>query len=116
MIRLLIDQNLNRRIIEGVQLRMPDLDAIFALDVGLAGATDPDVLEWAAANDRVVVTHDAKTMPNFAYDRLAAGRRVPGLIAIRTSLPIGAAIDDLLLILNCCREDELDGQVYDVPI
>src|SRR4051812_46006264 len=116
MFRLLIDQNFGQRVVRGVRLRMPELDVVFARDVGLAAVEDPELLEWAAAQGRVVVTHDAKTVPTFAYERLAAGKRMPGVIVVRTSVPIGRAIEDILLILNCCREDELDGQVYDVPV
>jgi hypothetical protein len=55
-------------------------------------------------------------VPTFAHERLAAGKRMPGVIVVRTSVPIGGAINDVLLILNGCREDELEGQIYDVPV
>lgn len=116
MFRLLIDHNFDHRIVRGLRLRMPRLDMVFTNDVGLATAEDPELLAWSANQGRVVVTHGARTVPAFAYDRLAAGKRMPGVILVRTSVPIGRAIEDILMILNCCRENELDGQVYDVPI
>jgi predicted nuclease of predicted toxin-antitoxin system len=116
MFRLLADENFDGRISRGVRLRFPSLDLVHAKEVGLEGADDPAVLAWAANEGRVLITHDAKTMPDHVYHRLAAGERVPGVILVRASLAVGAAIDDILLILNCCREDELDGQVYKVPI
>ena len=39
-------------------------------DVGLAGAADPVILGWAASEGRILLTHDAATMPGFAYARL----------------------------------------------
>jgi predicted nuclease of predicted toxin-antitoxin system len=116
MFRFLADENFDGRISRGLRLRFPSLDLVHAKEVGLEGADDPTVLGWAAREGRVLLTHDARTMPNHAYQRLAAGEHVPGVILVRSSLPVGAAIDDLLLILNCCREDELGGQVYKIPI
>src|SRR5262249_52981210 len=39
-------------------------------DVGLAGAEDPDVLAWAAANNRLALTHDRATMWDYAKERV----------------------------------------------
>jgi predicted nuclease of predicted toxin-antitoxin system len=116
MFRLLIDQNFDHRILRGVRLWVSSLDVVLASDAGLATAEDPDLLEWAAAQSRVVVSHDLKTLVPFAYQRMAAGKRMPGVILVLASAPVGRAIDDILMILGCCREDELEGQVYIVPV
>ena len=38
-----------------------EIDVVRVQDVGLIGADDPSILEWAAANRRVVLTHDRRT-------------------------------------------------------
>jgi hypothetical protein len=48
-------------------------------DVGLTGADDPTILEWAAAGGRILFTHDVSTMTRFAYERVAAGLAMPGV-------------------------------------
>ena len=48
MLRLLADENLNNDIVRGLLRRSPDLDVVRVQDVGLSGAEDPTVLEWAA--------------------------------------------------------------------
>ena len=63
MLRLLIDQDLDHVILRGLLLRVPDLDVITAHQVGLSNAPDPEVLAWAAEQERIVVTHDRRTMP-----------------------------------------------------
>jgi predicted nuclease of predicted toxin-antitoxin system len=73
MLRLLADQNFNEDIISGLLDRRPDLDVIHARDVGLQTAKDPGLLAWAAQEDRILLTHDHKTVPDFAYDRVRAG-------------------------------------------
>ena len=62
------------------------------------GTPDPQVLKWAAAENRVLITNDRQTMLAFAYERVAAGEAVPGLIATIDEQSVGEAIDDILAI------------------
>ena len=55
---------------------------------------DPMVLEWAAARGLVLLTHDRKTIPPFAYARVAAGLPMPGVFLVSDDMPIGQAIDE----------------------
>jgi predicted nuclease of predicted toxin-antitoxin system len=50
---------------------------MLAKHAGLSGADDPDILAWAAADDRVVLTHDVATMIAFAYARVNCGQKIP---------------------------------------
>lgn len=52
--RLLSDENLDGAILAGLFLHMPTIDLIRVQDVGLSGRSDPEILEWAAANGCVV--------------------------------------------------------------
>ena len=52
MLRLLADENFNGDIVRALLLREPDLNIVRVQDVGLAGVDDPDILAWAATNDR----------------------------------------------------------------
>jgi predicted nuclease of predicted toxin-antitoxin system len=70
MLLLVSDENFNNDIVRGLLRRNPVLDIVRVQDVGLRGADDPDILEWAANENRVVLTHDAATMAGFAYDRV----------------------------------------------
>ena len=51
-------------------------------DVDLSGADDPTVLDWAAQQGRVVLTHDVATMISFAYERTQAELSMPGLFEV----------------------------------
>lgn len=55
------------------------------------GVADPDVLALAAAQDRVLVSHDLKTMPRHLGDFLQAHGFSPGLIIVPQHMPIGQA-------------------------
>ena len=61
-------------------------------DVGLAAAPDPMILEWAAAHGLILLTHDRKTIPPFAYARVSAGLAMPGVFLVSDDMAIGQAI------------------------
>ena len=77
----------------------------------LHDADVPEVLAWAAAEGRILITNDRNTMVGFAYQRVAAGEPVPGLIATTNEQSIGSAIDDILLVAEYVPEEEIRDQV-----
>jgi hypothetical protein len=97
MVRLLTDNDFNGRMLRGLKRRRPLIDVVRVQDIGLAGMPDPEVLAWAAANDRIVVTHDRNTMIAFAEARKAASEFMPGLF-VADATEIGRVIDTLELI------------------
>lgn len=116
MLRLASDENFNGDIVRGLLLRRPDLDLVRLQDVGLEGVEDPTVLAWAAANDRILLTHDRATMPDFAYVRVMAGQPIPGVFVVNDRLPVRQAIDELLLIDACSEQIEWAGRVLYLPL
>ena len=86
------------------------------MDVGLGEADNPTILNWAADEDRLVLTHDAATLIGFAYDRVTAGNSMPGIIEVPQDTPIGSILDDLLLIIDASHEGEWEGQVLYLPL
>lgn len=115
MLRLAADENFNNDIVRGLLRRKPDLDIVRVQDVGLSGAYDPEVLEWAASEGRVLVTHDVSTLSKHAYDRVETGQAMPGVFEISATVAVGRAIDDLLLLVECSVDGEWEGQVRYLP-
>jgi hypothetical protein len=116
MLPLLIDENFNQRILRGLRRAVPHLDYVIAQNIGLKGVPDPGVLARTAADGRVLVTHDVKTIPKHAYERVKAGQPMPGVLAVPDTMPIGAAIEDLVLIVECCQPTELESRVFYLPL
>ena len=116
MVLLLIDENLNHRILRGLRRAAPALDYVIAQNLGLRGAVDPEVLARAADARRIVVSHDLRTIPKYAYERIKAGRPMPGVIAIPDALPIGQAIEELILIVECAQASDLENRVLYLPL
>ncbi|MGB5835012.1 MAG: DUF5615 family PIN-like protein [Thiohalocapsa sp.] len=117
MIRLLADENFNNNIVRGVRLRDPDIDLVRIQDVvGLSGADDPSVLEWAAEHRRVLLTQDVATITAFAYERVRAGKPMPGVFELSLRVTLRSAIDDIVLLATCSEDGEWEGQVRYLPL
>src|SRR5258708_989390 len=116
MLQLLSDENFDGAIVRGLLLRQPGLNLVRVQDVGLSGADDPAILAWAAANDRILLTHDRATMPDFAYARVVGGEPMPGVFVLNDRFPVGQAIDELLLLDACSEQAEWRGRVVYLPV
>lgn len=116
MLRFAADENFNADIVRGLRRRLPDLDIVRIQDVGLSGADDPAVLEWAAVECRILLTHDVSTLVGLALVRVAAGQPMPGVFASRASGPVGATIEDLVLLAQGSVDREWEGKVCFLPL
>src|SRR5437764_1427182 len=111
MLRLATDEDFNNRIVRGLLRRQPQLDIVRVQDAGLAAKNDPEILAWAAAERRVLLTHDVSTMKPFAYERIASGLPMSGVFEVAQEVPIGVAIEEVLLLAECSLENEWESQV-----
>jgi predicted nuclease of predicted toxin-antitoxin system len=116
VLRFLADENFNGRIVRGLELACPLVDLVRAQDEGLDHTDDPTILKWAADAGRILLTHDLRTMVGFARDRIIAGEAMPGVIAVRDTLPIGTVIEELTLIVETGLADDFDAQVVFLPL
>jgi hypothetical protein len=83
VIKLASDENFDGDILRGLLRRLPGLDVVRVQDADLAGTPDPVILAWAAGGERILLTHDRDTMPNFAYERVRAGQPMPGVFLVK---------------------------------
>jgi hypothetical protein len=116
MLAFLADENFNDDVVRGVLRRNSEIDIVRARDVGLKRHLDPDVLEWAAGERRIILTHDVSTMTRYAYDRVARGLPMPGVFEVGRNVTLATAIDDILIIAECSLDNEWEGQVRYLPL
>ena len=116
MLRLVSDENFDGDILRGLYRRRPDLDIVRVQDVGLSAIPDPDILAWAAVEGRILLTHDRDTLPNFAYDRVRAGQTMPGVFLVSDRMPVGLAIDEILLAVDYLTPEECKDFVRFFPL
>jgi hypothetical protein len=111
MLRLAADADVHGDVIRGLRRRRPDIDLVRVQDELPEGTPDLEVLAWIASQNRVLITNDRNTMIKFAYQRVAAGKPVPGLIVTTNEQAIGLAIADILLVAEYMSEEEAREQV-----
>jgi len=117
VLRLVSDENFQGPILRGLIHRLPELDLVIVTEQeGMRGMPDLLLLEWAAGEGRVVMTHDFQTMIGYAYDRVKAGLPMPGVFAVQEGCPTRLAIDELLIMILCSDDDEWNDRVVHVPI
>jgi len=116
MLKFAADENFNNNIVRGLLRKMPHLDIVRIQDAGLTGADDPPVLEWAAGENRVLLTHDVATMTRYAYTRIDAGLKMPGVFEVDPFAPIGPVIRDILLLAELSLDAEWENQIGYIPL
>ncbi len=116
MVPLAADADLHGDVVRGFRRRRPDLDLVRAQDALPPGTPDPDVLEWAAAEGRVLVTQDVNTMVGHAWARVRAGLPMPGVLVCGPTLTIGQAIDELELAADGGEPEDFRDQVQFLPL
>jgi hypothetical protein len=116
MIKFLADENFDNRIVRGLSRRFPDVDVVHVQDVVLVNTDDREILAWAAYEKRVLLTHDVATMTAFAYERITKNLPMSGIFEVPKNLPVGEAIEQLILIAECSLKDEWENQVRFLPL
>ncbi len=114
--RIAADENLDGKIFKALRKRFPELDLVRVQDTELYQASDPAVLEWAAQENRIVLTHDVQTLVGDAYARVEQGLPMPGIILIPTTMPIGEALNDLEIAIGAGEPDDFVDRVTFIPL
>lgn len=116
MLKLLIDQDFDHDILRGLIRRLPEIDYVTALQIGLNEVGDTELLLWASENKRVLLTHDRKTMPKHFASLLDKGLELAGVCVVPRRLSIGQAINELEIIIACSSADEWQNIIKILPL
>lgn len=113
-LRFQADACLDADIVRGVRRREPSIDFQEAVAFIPDGTPDPEVLSVAAADGRVLVTSDVRTMlAHFA--NFTAARDSPGVILVPSSRSIVEAIEGLLVVWLTLTSADLKNQARWLP-
>jgi predicted nuclease of predicted toxin-antitoxin system len=116
MIRFLVDENFNGKIVRGLRVRNPTIDIIRVQDTELSGKQDSVILVWAANEGRILLTHDLDTMTRYANEHLEQGLPLAGVIFVRDTLPVAQVIEDLLIIVGASEASEWENRTDFLPL
>jgi hypothetical protein len=114
-IRFQADADLNQIIVKATLRLEPAIDFQTAHAANLAGLDDPDVLKVAAEQDRILVSHDRKTMP-IHFGQFVLTENSSGLLIVSQKLPIAQVADDLLLIWLASEPAEWVNRMRSLPL
>jgi hypothetical protein len=115
LIRFQADADIHHGIVVAVRRREPAIDFASAVDRELIGVPDPDVLEIAAGQDRILITHDRRTMLYHFRNRLEDGKSSPGVFLVSQFAPLGSVIDALVMVWAASDSAEWHDQVRHLP-
>jgi hypothetical protein len=114
-IQFLADENLRRPIVLGVQRREPSVSFVHAFEVGAAGKDDLTLLQIAADQGRILVSHDIRTIPQH-FRHFTARQASSGVILIPQKLTPGTAIEELITIWLASEAEEWVNQIRFLPL
>ncbi len=114
-IRFQGDYDFNQDIIAGVVRREPRIDFQTGHAAGLMGLPDDEVLELAAQENRILVTHDRRTMP-LHFAKFITRRNSPGVLILSQKTDLDTAIEELVLIWTTTEADEWVNIICPIPM
>jgi hypothetical protein len=114
-IRFLADADLDNAIVQGVRRREPSIEFKSANDAGLAGLPDDKVLEIAAGEGRVLISHDKRTMPVHFAARIRLGLWSPGVLLAVPRATVGDVVESLLIIWSASSGSDWADQIHYLP-
>lgn len=114
-VRFQADADLNEDIVAGVVRREPGVDFQTAEEANLRGLPDPPVLALSAQENRILVTHDRRTMPRHFGDFIV-NQKSSGVLIISQKVSVNVAIEELLLVWAASDADEWTNLIVDLPL
>ncbi|MBC8167136.1 MAG: DUF5615 family PIN-like protein [Bryobacteraceae bacterium] len=115
MIRFQADADVRQRIVRAVRLRESAIDFASAADSKLEGIPDPEVLEIAANQGRILITHDRRTMVDHFRTRMKEGKSSPGVFLLSQFAPIGPVVETLVSVWAASELIEWQNQLRYLP-
>jgi predicted nuclease of predicted toxin-antitoxin system len=112
--RFQADADVRIGIVEGLIKLDPQVDFQAADDLGIRGRNDPKVLALAAETNRILVTHDRRTMP-FHFAAFLQNDPSPGVIVIAQNVSIRTAIAELYKIWLDDEHADYVNRIVDIP-
>ncbi len=105
MIRFHLDESVRAAIAVG--LRSHGVDITTTSEAHLMGATDQQQIAYALAENRVIVTHDH----DFLVQAAGGSEHAGVCYCHQQKHSIGELLRALLLVNECCTQEEMQGHV-----
>lgn len=114
-IRYQADADLNQNIVTGILRVEPTIDFQTATAAKLEGVKDIEVLAIAAKQQRILISHDRKTMPS-EFAQFIIDHQSSGVIIVSRKVPIETIIEELILIWAVSNAEEWINRIAKIPL
>jgi predicted nuclease of predicted toxin-antitoxin system len=119
-IKFQADEDLHQDLVRAVRQHNSEIDFKTSHESNLRGALDPEVLDFAAREGRVLVSHDLRTMrehfAQFINTKTCAGViLIPQKIVFQREL-FNQAVDELILIWEASEAEEYLNRILIIPM
>ena len=115
MISFQADADLNQIIVTASLRREPAVDFQSSTAASLKGLSDQEVLALARQQERILVTHDRKTMPT-QFANFINTSQSAGVLIVSKKLPIDVIVEELLLIWEASSPEEWINRIAKIPL
>ncbi len=103
------------RIVRGLQRVQPGIELQTAFEAGLEGLPDLEVLAIAAQSNRILLSHDNRTMPIHFATFLQGGQHSPGVFIISQKVSVRDAVELLHLAWQASQPSEWLDRLEHLP-
>jgi len=115
-LRFQADADLDGRVLRGLRRAAPEIDIRSAADARLAALDDIQVLRFAAAEGRVLISQDRRTMPGHFEQFVRSGSNSAGVVLLREGISIATAIEELSLLWAASEASEWTNRLLWIPL
>ena len=114
-VRFQADADLSAEIVAGVLRWEPSIDFQTADAANLHRLPDPEALALAAQENRILVTHDRRTMPRH-FAECILHHSSPGVLIIAQTVSVRVAIEELVLVWAASESAEWRNLIVELPL
>lgn len=109
------DADLNQAILTGVIRQQPNINFQTATEADLEGLQDAEVLSLSARQQRILVTHDRRTMPT-EFAEFIFGNQSSGVLIVSRKTALETVIEELILIWSASTAEEWINRIAKIPL
>ena|SRR5437868_10905971 len=113
--RFQADADLKQTIVSATLRREPSIDFRTAAGASLSGRNDAEVLAIAAADNRLLVSHDHRTMPS-QFAEFVMKSRSAGVVIVSQRLPAAVVVEELIAIWTYYTAEEWLNRIAYLPL
>ncbi len=116
MPRILTDQDFDEDIARGLARRVTDLDWQPLRALADRRSQDEVVLRVAFTEERIVLSHDVRTLYPLALRLAGTDAAIPRVVAVPRTMPIGAILEQLEVLLGAGTDEDWGLGVVRLPL